>query len=328
MLRRLAVPLLTLLVAPLALAQDKPAPSGDAPAAAPGDKPATPPGNKSLVFGLQRTVSNTRAQDEAAAVEGYLTQALGQPVKTKIFPNYDALSDALAKGEVDIAWVNPFPYLKATQTSPEIRPIAKVLRNGASYRAVIYVRADSKAKTLADLKGTRAAWVDKDSSSGYLYPRAMFVKSGATLNGWFSDEKFYESHSMVCQAVLAGTADFGATLLTGAEDNTLRVDGCITAMGDAAKGKFTPLVASDPIPNEVIAVRAGFDADLGEKLGSVFGQMSMTDSGVKVLKDVFQADGFGEALETDFDSVRDVAKGLARLQTSGGRIAVQVAGGF
>jgi len=83
MLRRLAVPLLTLLVAPLALAQDKPAPSGDAPAAAPGDKPATPPGNKSLVFGLQRTVSNTRAQDEAAAVEGYLTQALGQPVKTR-----------------------------------------------------------------------------------------------------------------------------------------------------------------------------------------------------------------------------------------------------
>lgn len=263
---------------------------------------------KPLTFGLQRTVSDEKATAQATALEGYLSEALKKTVKARTFSTYDSLAEALAKGEVDMAWVNPIPYVRATQVEPGIQPVAKAIRDGASYTSVLFVKADSSAKAIGDLKGMRAAWVDRDSAAGYLYPRAMVIKSGAVADSFFSKENFLGTHKQVCQAVLSGDADVGATFETGSDNKELRPDGCILALGADAKTKLRAIVGSDPIPNEVVAVRKDFDPNLLETLGSVFGQMSTTEAGRKVLTDVFNAQGFGAALETDFNSVRAVLK--------------------
>jgi phosphate/phosphite/phosphonate ABC transporter binding protein len=292
MLRWYALPLASLLIlAPVARADDKP-----------------------LIFGLQRTVSDAKAEGQVAALEGYMTEALKRPVKAQVFQSYDTLGDALAKGAVDIAWINPVPYVRATIAQPGIQPIAKAIRHGATYQSVVFVKASSPAKALLDLKGLKAAWVDKESSSGYLYPRAMFIRAGVSPATFFSGETFYGDAQAVCQAVLSGEAGFGATFMTGSENTDLRADGCTTALGDAAKDKFRALAASDAIPNEVIAVRSGFDSDLGASLGAVFGQMSQTEAGQKVLTEVFNAEGFGATLDTDFNTVLAVLKTVGALQ--------------
>jgi phosphonate transport system substrate-binding protein len=286
MLRRFVLPLLALVVtAVVARADEKP-----------------------LTFGLQRTVSDEKATAQATMLEGYLSEALKRPVKARSFSTYDMLAEALAKGDIDIAWINPIPYVRATQVEPGIQPVAKVIRNGATYTSVFFVKAESSAKTLADLKGMRVAWSDPDSASGYLYPKAMIIKSGAVPDSFFSKQSFVGPTKQVCQAVLSGDADVGATFETGSENKELRPDGCLTSLGADVKGKLRAVVASDPIPNEVVAVRKDFDATLTETLGSVFGQMSTTEAGKKLLSDVFNAEGFGAALETDFNTVRAVLK--------------------
>jgi phosphate/phosphite/phosphonate ABC transporter binding protein len=271
---------------------------------------------KGLVFGLQRTVSDAKAQEQSAVLEGYLSEALKRPVKARTYATYDELADDLAKGAVDIAWINPLAFVRATQTQPGIQAVAKALRHGATYQAVVFVKAGSPAANLSDLKGLKAAWVDKDSAAGYLYPRAMFIRAGETPDTFFGGEKFYGTHEAVCQAVLSGEAGFGATFETGTDNATLRVDGCTTSLGEASKDKFRAIAASDPIPNEVVAVRSGFDADTSDALGAVFGQMTLTDAGKKILADVFNADGFGAALETDFNTVRSVLKTVASTQVA------------
>ena len=46
------------------------------------------------------------------------------------------------------------------------------------YYAVAFVRADSPYKSLDDLKGKTWAWVEPNSSSGYLFPLVGFRKMG------------------------------------------------------------------------------------------------------------------------------------------------------
>jgi phosphonate transport system substrate-binding protein len=266
------------------------------------DRPPLDDG-KPWIFGVQKTISKEKTWEEATALEGYLTAALKHKVKAQLFSSYDELSDALSGGKVDIAWINPFPFVHATFAQPDIRAVAKVLRNGATtYRSAIFVRKSSTAQSLADLKGAKPAWVDKDSSAGYLYPRAMFMKAGVPS---FPNEHFYGTHQAACQAVVSGEADFGATFQN--ESDKPSPDGCVNSLGPGPGSQLRALIASGPIPNEVIAVRSGFNQDVADAMGVVFGQMSETDAGRAVLKQVFEAEGFGAPLDSDFDSVRNVA---------------------
>jgi phosphonate transport system substrate-binding protein len=142
-----------------------------------------------------------------------LASATGMQVTAHGLWHYHHLLEALAGGELDLVWLPPILALRATGTGRVI-PIALPVRHGVStYSTALFARPDSRVRTLEDLKGVRAAWVDRQSASGYLVVRALLRSRGVDLDAAFSDEKFLGTHDGVAQAVLSGEVDVGATFV-------------------------------------------------------------------------------------------------------------------
>ncbi|HVP68806.1 MAG TPA: phosphate/phosphite/phosphonate ABC transporter substrate-binding protein [Anaeromyxobacteraceae bacterium] len=258
-------------------------------------------------FGMSQPNGPKRAAEGKAVLEPYLSEALKRPVTVIVFESYDDLSQALAAGKVDLAWVEPAAFVAAQERNRDVQAIAKALRHGKLfYRAAIIVRADSPAQALPDLKGKAVAWVSKTSASGYLFPRALLVADGIDPAAFFKSQTFEGDHPRVCAAVRAGQADAGATFADERPKGESPVaDGC--AESPPVKD-FRVLAVSAPIPNDVVASRPGFDERLSPLVLQVFARMSQSEAGRRVLRDVFRVDGWGVAVEGDFVPVAEAMR--------------------
>jgi ABC-type phosphate/phosphonate transport system substrate-binding protein len=108
----------------------------------------------------------------------------------------------------------------------------------------------------------------------------------------------------VCKAVKAGSADVGATYASEAADpKNVKVDGCGAEAGD-----FRVLASTGNVPNEVVAARSDFPPTRINDVLAAFGRMGNTPEGKQVLTDAFRVDGWGVAVEGDFESVLDVVR--------------------
>ena len=280
-------------------------------AADPKAKGPKPP----LTFGLAQPYGEEQAQKAATLIAPYLSKALGGPVTAKAFATADELRDALADGKVDIAWIPPLAFVQAQAKNHDIAPLNKAMRQGGGslfYRAVFVVGQGSAAKSLADLKGKKVAWVSKSSTSGYLFPRELLRQGGFNPDAFFSAESFAGDHLAACKALAAGQADVAATFaseptaaLDGGATPELVADGCADA-GPA--GSFRVVASSARIPNEVIAVRADFPPTRTNDVIAAFGRLTLSAEGKALLKDAFRADGFGVAVEGDFDPIVELLK--------------------
>jgi len=266
-----------------------------------------PAGGQVLSLGIGEPQGEAPALKAKALLEPYLTRALGEKVQVVLLPKYEQLSTALISAQVDLAWVPPIAFVTAHSTNAEIKSLAKARRNGVSYyRSAFIVRKDSPAKSLADLRGKRVAWVDRGSASGYLYPRALLARVGQNPATFFSSEIFAGSHPAVCTAVRNGTVDVGATL----GDQPMRgrdfqADGCVDVPPIA---DFRVIAASEPIANDVVAARAGLDGKLAEAVTQVLMHMNDTPEGKVILADAFRVDGWATPTERDFETVERTLK--------------------
>jgi phosphonate transport system substrate-binding protein len=265
-----------------------------------------------LKLGIPAPYDAGSAKTAAEMLDGYLTSALKRDVMTSVFDDNAQLANALARGEVDFAWITPMSYVEASKQAAVV-PIAKALRRKSMfYKSCLFVRAADAGKyaKLADLKGARAAWVEQKSTSGYVFPKGMLLKDGVALEGFFASESFAGDHKGACGAVLAGQADVGATF-TDSEGAGQGPVGCGDALGAAALEQLKCLAVSDNIANEVVAGRPGFEEALQGEIGSLFASLSETEAGKKLLSTVFRAEGFGFALDEDFEPIRKVSQAVA-----------------
>jgi phosphonate transport system substrate-binding protein len=260
-----------------------------------------------LQLGMTTPTGQDMAQFSADELNSYLSAKLGGPVSTKLYPDANALGEALASGAIEAAWLTPPAYVRAAAKG-SVMPIARLARHGlTSYRSVIFTVAKSKAKTLKDLSGKTLAWIGPTSASSGLYPTLMLRMDGKDPETYFKKQFTFADHSEVCKAVLEGKADAGATF---ADETTggagLMVDGCREAGYDPKQ--FKVVVHTDSIPNDVIAVRQDLPAPVTSHLQEALLEMATTDAGKTQLKDIFHADGFGKVADSDFGPVREAVK--------------------
>ncbi|MBK7864561.1 MAG: phosphate/phosphite/phosphonate ABC transporter substrate-binding protein [Archangiaceae bacterium] len=279
-------------------------------AAAPAAEKATPA--KPISFGISQPYGADHAAKAKALIEPYLSKELKSPVTVQVFGSYDELSGALAEGKVDLAWITPLAFVRAADKNADVTALSKAMRAGGGglfYRAVFIAKKGSALASVADLKGKKVAWVNKTSTSGYLFPREMVKKAGFDPDAFFGGETFSSDHPAVCKAVKSGAADVGATFATDPDEgNPPKADGCADAGGSLDEWKV--VASSGPIPNEVIACRPdfAFDRKRVNSIVQVFGRMSLNDAGKKVLKEAFRVDGWGIAVDGDFDPVIDLVR--------------------
>jgi len=258
-----------------------------------------------LTVGLTSVATDPNAQ--AAALAGWVGEATGHATRPALFPDYDSLATAVAKGQVDVALMSPLAYVRA-ENQGKLNALGRTVRNGQStYRAVLFTKAGSPVKNLDDLKKSKelkAAWVDPSSATGYIFPKAMLLQQKVDPAGLFKSQDFKGSHAAVCKAVVSGEADVGATYSDDpAAQPATHANGCDEALG-ADASKLQLVAATANIPNDILAVRDGLDADLTSKLSNGANQLASSDAGKAKLKAAFEAEGFAPVSEADLDPVK------------------------
>lgn len=246
---------------------------------------------KKLVVGLLPTESAPTVLRLNEPLRVYLEKKLGLPVELVVGHNYAATGEAIRFNRLDIAYLGPVTYIlrsRSVKLQPFARPSHEAV--GPTFQAVIIVPADSKAKTLEDLKGGEIAFGDPASTSGTWVPRYQLLEAGL-VSGRDYTLRSLGAHDAVALAVANHKAAAGG-LSMPIYQRLLR------------EGKIDPkatrvLAESPAIPEYMWTFREGLAPALKDKIRQAFLQVNDPES----LK-VFRAEAFIPATDSDVDRVR------------------------
>jgi phosphonate transport system substrate-binding protein len=204
--------------------------------------------------------------------------------------SYAELAAAMRDGDVGVAWM----------------PLALPTRqDSSSYYAALITR-EGRGKSIADLQGMRAAWVDRESAAGYLVPRLHLASLGLDVKTFFAQETFTHSHLGVVDAVVSGAADVGATFCT-LEPLSKRV---VTAGWTAADGstiRNVEVVATiGPIPNDAFVAASRVPAAVRSSLTRWL--LAPDEKSRELLAELFQVRTFKVASDAHFEPLRHVIR--------------------
>ncbi len=143
-----------------------------------------------------------------------LADELHTKVRLSVVTDYAALIEALRNNRIQLAYMSPSAYARAYKvTQGNVMPIAvtKYKERASTYSSVLWVRADSPYKVLADVKGQNVAWVDANSASGYIAPRFFLSKEGINIDEFFGRAVMAGTHETAIFAVLNKQTEVAAT---------------------------------------------------------------------------------------------------------------------
>ncbi len=259
---------------------------------------ASPYSNTILKLGrIPFTNSSSMVQKHNKFLE-YLTKKLGvKQTRLQTASDYTGIMNLLVKGEIDIAWLATMSSVEA-RNNPEIQLLVKPIRFGTtSYRGIIIARQDGGIRSLKDLKDKKFAWVEKESASGYIFPKSLLLEAGLNPEKDFAEATFLNKHDAVVLNVLLGKYDAGACYDDAR--NTLR---------DKSKmDELTILATTQDISNEPIVVRKSLPPDLIEKIKQALLDLNnKTPEGKEILEELTDVQGFVPVDDKDYDYIEKV----------------------
>ncbi|MDP2001862.1 MAG: phosphate/phosphite/phosphonate ABC transporter substrate-binding protein [Desulfurivibrionaceae bacterium] len=132
----------------------------------------------------------------------------GAKISFRSAKDYESFNQSILKGEIDIFFMGPSIYAELYAQHPDkVRLVATALDKGKpTFKGVIVAKKDSAINSLADLKGKKFAFGDRDSTLSCYIPAAMLMDAGV-----FDSLKydFTGKHDNVAQSVLQGGHDAG-----------------------------------------------------------------------------------------------------------------------
>ncbi|MFN3868223.1 MAG: phosphate/phosphite/phosphonate ABC transporter substrate-binding protein [Hyphomicrobiaceae bacterium] len=205
---------------------------------------------------FQPTPSDTRKAYEPFFK--HLAEKLGRPYEMVVTNDWAGISVALANGQADIAWMGPWGYVLAHHNGGA-EAIATVKYDGKpTYHAIILSRPGLNiAKWPDDAKGLKLSLADVGSTSGWLIPTHYFMQKGIDPKTYFQ-YRDGASHAANVTAVASSQVDLASDY-----DRNFNA---MVEKGIVKKGDVNIAWTSDPLPNDPLVVRKGFDADLAAKL--------------------------------------------------------------
>ncbi|MCA1669963.1 MAG: phosphate/phosphite/phosphonate ABC transporter substrate-binding protein [Thermomicrobia bacterium] len=234
----------------------------------------------------------------------------GLKFKTAVPTSYGAVIESMGSGDADIAWLATFAYLIAHQKYNANVALTTV-RNGLdTYKGEILARADSGINDIKGCNGKTMAWVDAASTSGYIFPSALFAQQGIKP----SKEIFAGGHPQAVLAVYQGNADCAATFYS--PDNP---DGTI-ADGRQSQVKTYPDIVTKlkavgftpDIPNDTVSFRKDFPKELQDRVVNALLYYIAQPDGQKQLKDLYSITGLVRSDDSRYNVVRDSLKALGK----------------
>lgn len=229
----------------------------------------------------------------------YLSEQLGREVELTVPTSYNAVVEAMANDELDLAYYGGLTYAQARERA-EVSPLVTEInpRTGdTTYHSVIIVPVDSGIQEVSELQGRDFAFGSVSSTSGSLYPAIMLRDAGIDYRTDLANFNYTNGHDATAQAVANGQVDAG-----GLEDRilyNLQDEGTVDA--DAIR----VIEESEPIEGYPWVVRDALPEDLKMDIAQAF--LDLDDP---ALLDLLRADGYERIQPEDYDYVEEQATEL------------------
>ncbi|MBL8923674.1 MAG: PhnD/SsuA/transferrin family substrate-binding protein [Myxococcaceae bacterium] len=279
---------------------------------APAAKTQGAPDRAAIVVGVVASQTTDSAKAQAAALSGFVGQAVRETAVSRVYPDQEALALAVAKGDVDYALMGPLAYLRIDPKA-HAQLVFRTIRNGRpTYRSVLFAPVKKTKTTLETIRkgvGLKVAWVEPSSASGYLLAKAHLLRSGINPAQVFTVQDFLGSHDAVCKAVAAGKYDVGATY-SDPNPAALRISGCEESLGKDLV-KVTPVSVTDEVPNDVLVAAPHVKREKLELLRAAGKSAPGSEAGKEGLRAAFLAEGTTDITDGDFEPVRKALEAFA-----------------
>lgn len=262
-----------------------------------------PPAPVGVTVGVVAATNEEGAKTQSDALARFVGQALKQSVRSRVFPDQEALAAAIAKSDVDLALIGPLGYLRIDPKARATLLFRTVRAGQKTYRSVLFAPPGSKLTSLEGLKKEKkllkVAWVETSSATGYLIPKAQLLAAGINPAQSFEVQDFLGSHDAVCKAVLEGKYDVGATF----SDAGGKLSGCVGPLGKKSES-LTVIALSTEVPNDVVVASPNFSKEKGASLAAAAKVAAVSREGQQTLKAALLAEGVADVTEEDFAPVR------------------------
>jgi phosphonate transport system substrate-binding protein len=259
------------------------------------------PRQKEIKIGLVPEINIFKQVKRYKHLESYLTVKTGIKINFSVMHTYGDIIDMFYGRELDGAF---FGSLTATLANIklEIEPIARpVYMDGRSTnRSYMVVRKDSEIKGFRDLKGKVIVFVDKASTTGYIFPLAYLNEKGVKNVHTYFREYFYSgSHDAAVKGVLMKEADVGVVKNTVYES--------LSRKNPRIGSELMVIAESIEFPSDGLWLSMHVERDIRVKFEKALLNMDKDVEGKKVLRK-FKAKRFVETTIDDYNGVFTILK--------------------
>ncbi|HMA98431.1 MAG TPA: phosphate/phosphite/phosphonate ABC transporter substrate-binding protein [Wenzhouxiangella sp.] len=282
-----------------------------------------------LVLGLVPALEAEALVDNLEPLTDHLEEALGIPVRSFVPQDYTGLVEALGSGRADIGMLPPFAAMLG-QRRYDIESILVSVRKGETgYRSqwftndpsvcegeIEYVERPCEARvtgrentvrkfaqcqgSLDVMRGESVAFVDPNSTSGFLFPtvqlRDIGIDHQRDLNSLFVG-----GHDAAVLAVYGGDTRFGVSY----DDARNMICEQYPDIGE----KVIVFDYAPMLPNDGVQVRPGLPVDLRQAIIDAFKDLAESHAHLpddeKVLWVLYEIDDFIETPEGIYGPVQD-----------------------
>jgi phosphonate transport system substrate-binding protein len=216
---------------------------------------------KQVRFAVRGSESDPTIAVRWSVYRDHLAKAVGLPTKLYESSDYNGTIQAISSGQVDMATIAGGGYANVdAQVGNKVAPILTVrsAEGAMGYYSALLVKTDSPVHSLADMKGRTLGYVDFNSTSGYLYPRAKMREQGIEPDTFFGKTSFAGGHAQAVMALENGQFE-GTIIEEGGGDPvhgfTIGPQFTMAKRGLLNLKDFRTAWVVGPIPNAVIVTR-------------------------------------------------------------------------
>ncbi len=258
--------------------------------------PVAQHGAAPLRYGVPVYAPIERIEETHQPLAHYLSERLQRPVELVVTHDFE-LAGELDSGEIGLAALSPYRYVVAKEAHPDLRLLATAVNpGGSSYVGQILVRPDSGITSLRDLVGKEMCFPSRESTSGYLYPRALFRQQGIDPDTAFRAVYFQGGdHEATLRALAAGECDGAAVYQS--------------AVADAGfdPQTFHPLASTPRIPYDAYCVSSDVPESEARAIRDALLSLEPNQPHTLAILGAHGAlRGFARASDHDYDSVREI----------------------
>jgi len=252
-----------------------------------------------LRVGLVPNQNPEKVQAEYAPFGDYLSEQLGREVELQVPTSYNAVVEAMANDQLDMAYFGGLTYVQARERA-DVSPLVTEINpytHTTKYHSLIIAPADGSVQSVEDINGKTFAFGSVSSTSGSLYPAIMLQDAVIDYRTDLEEKTYTGGHDATAQAVQNGRVDAG-----GIEDRilyNLEKDGTID------ENAVRTVEESSPIEGYPWVVRDALSDDLKEEIVQAF--LNIEDP---TLLDLLRAEGYERVEAGDYDYVEEKAREL------------------